>query len=180
MRLRSGNRNSPPPVRLAGHLHHTAALGQLMTSLYAAGRASYRYGEDDPAPGVPSMTAVMEQLNLKNLDQVVEINPGEHWVMVQGRCRLDRLRDFLAAEGMLLETGEARRQAGTGRPGQSTPKATPRTGKESLTVGAAVITGQVNAIWADLLAKDGKLQRRSQNELPPDALIVAAALRCTW
>ncbi|MDR2374769.1 MAG: hypothetical protein LBD77_11925 [Bifidobacteriaceae bacterium] len=26
-----------PPVRLAGHWHHTAAIGRLVASLYAAG-----------------------------------------------------------------------------------------------------------------------------------------------
>ncbi|MDR1187118.1 MAG: hypothetical protein LBK95_06655 [Bifidobacteriaceae bacterium] len=163
MRLTWGAK-SAAPVRLAGHQHHASALGELVTSLYAAGRPEYRDGPDDPAPGVPSITAVMEQLKLKNLDQVVEVRAAEGWAIAQGRCRLDSVLAFLAAQGLALAPG-------TRGPERRSPKPAP------LTAGAAVINGKVSAVWVDALAKDGLLTRRDQADLPPDALVVAAALR---
>jgi hypothetical protein len=168
-------------VRLAGHLYHTSAIGELVTSLYAAGQAQYRSGVGDPSPGVASITAVVPRLKLKNLDQVVEVNTAENWVMAQGRCRLSALRAYLIAQGLALAPGRL-----GGNPDKR-PNSSPAQGGEAEngragigavgTVGAGVIGGEVEAVWVDMLTQSGLVTRHAQAELPPDALIVAAALR---
>jgi FAD/FMN-containing dehydrogenase len=164
-----------PPVRLAGHWHHTAAIGRLVTSLYAAGRPEYRSGPADPSPGVASITAVLERLRLKGLDQVVEVKAADGWVMAEGRCRLDGLRVFLARRGLALVPGPRPAEAaGGGAGGGSGGWGRGRRGR--LTVGAGVIGGQLDAMWVDVLTKSGQLTREAPAELPPDGLVVAAAL----
>jgi hypothetical protein len=139
-----------------------------MTSLWAAGRPEYRNSPEDPAPGVPSITAVMEQLNLKRFDQVIEVNAADGWVAAQGRCRWDSLRTFLAERDLVLAPGSS-----AGQPPDATAEAS------ALTVGAVIAGRQARPLWVDVLTKDGILTRHEGTDLPPDALIVAAALRLT-
>ncbi|MDR2567642.1 MAG: hypothetical protein LBC97_16635 [Bifidobacteriaceae bacterium] len=153
-------------MRLTGHWRHTSAVGDLVTSLYAAGRPEYRSGPDDPAPGVPSITAVMPRLAVKGLDQVVQVNRAEGWVLAQGRCRLDGLRSFLAGQGLALAAVDP----AVGAPGRAR-------GRGCETAGAGVIGGVVSAVWADVLTKSGELARHSPDALPPDGFVVAVALR---
>ncbi|MDR1393517.1 MAG: FAD-dependent oxidoreductase [Bifidobacteriaceae bacterium] len=204
MRLFARQPGPPQAAEWIGRFHHTDGIGRLVDSLYAAGRAEYRDGPDDPAPGVPSITAVIPQLDLRSLDQVVELDEDNHWVVVQGRCRLDRLNLFLAGQNLVLadrlavgqpvpQTPGPLPESGTGRSGGASPTSqtaqtipsgrTPpvpppaRTGRaKPVTVGAGVIAGTVTAVWVDLLVRSGRLVRRGQTELPPDGLIIAALL----
>jgi hypothetical protein len=116
-----------------------------VTSLYAAGRAEYRSSPEDPSPGVPSITAVRPQLNTNRLDQVVEIDPDHSWVVVQSRCSLAALTAFLSEHGLVLEAGSNQTRVPP-------------------TVGAAVIAGTVQAVWVDLLAKDGRITRATPSQ----------------
>jgi FAD/FMN-containing dehydrogenase len=134
----------------------------LVTSLYAAGRPEYRKGPSDPSPGVPSITAVMPRLNLRRLDQVVEVDPSGEWVIAQARCRLDGLALLLARRELALALGPAPSTGAGGTGGR--------------TAGAAVIAGRVAALWVDVLTTSGEVTRHAQDALPPDALVVAAAL----
>jgi FAD/FMN-containing dehydrogenase len=140
----------------------------LVASLYAAGRPEYRAGPADPAPGVASVTAVMPRLALKGLDQVVEVNRDERWVLAQGRCGLDGLEVFLARRGLALASAPA-------GPLDAGRRRAERRGRR--TVGAAVIAAAVGVVWADVLTKDGEVTRHGAGALPPDGLVVGAALR---
>jgi hypothetical protein len=171
---RAGHREA---ARLVGHLYHTAAVGQLVTSLYGAGRAEYRSGPDDPSPGVPSIRAVLAQLDRRRLDQVVEVDVEGRWVFAQGRCRLVPLVRFLAERDLTLVGGAhpVRRAIWAGG-----------------TVGAGVIGQWVVAEAVDCLVRGGWVERvwakpgstddrRSEPQggvvdLPGDALVVAAVL----
>jgi hypothetical protein len=149
-------------VRLAGHFYHTTALGELVASLYEAGRPEYRAGAKDPAPGVASITAVRPQLKVTRLDQVVEVS-GAGLVWVQSRCPMAGLVSFLAGHGLRLVG-----------PGGQTP--IPAGFDATWTAGRAVIDGLVSAAWVDVLTKDGQITKHPQEALPRDALIVLAAL----
>jgi hypothetical protein len=145
-------------------MRHRTAVGKLVTSLYAAGRVEFRAGPDDPAPGVPSVTATVPKLDLKGLDQVVEVDPAGRWVVAQGRCRIDALTVFLAGRGLTLVASPA----GARSPGGQRTR--------ELTVGAAVIAGSTRSDWVDVLTRSGEITRRPPDGLPPDALVVAAEL----
>jgi hypothetical protein len=162
-------------VRIAGWLYHTSGIGDLMTSLYAAGRAEYRSCPNDPSPGVPSLTAVMPQLNLGRLDQVVSIDAANDYLIAQARCRLDGIVTLLRSRGLALAApsrlADTKTIVGAGAYPHSVSGR-----KCPLTVGSAVIAGTVAAEWADALTKDGMIRRYAPAKLPPDALILAAAL----
>jgi hypothetical protein len=173
-----GAKTAQSPVRLAGHLHHTSAIGDLVASVYAAGRAEYRTGSDDPSPGVPSITAVLPRLKFDRFDQVIEVNQDKGWVMAQGRCRLEALRGLLSSFGLALEpvrTGPF--EGHKPNADQSSISRSDERAGGPRTVGAGVIAGEVEAVWVDVLTKDGQLSRCAPGELPADALIVAAGLR---
>jgi FAD/FMN-containing dehydrogenase len=189
-------------------------VGDLVTSLYAAGRPEYRAGPADPAPGVASITAVMPRLDLRRLDQVVEVAADNSFVVAQGRCRLAGLAAFLsdreltlasppgpnpkagtgavpaaeaatlrasrddltslasaAASSVTLELAAAGQVASRGAPAEAEP---PAGGPKS--VGAAVIAHWVVVLWVDVLTRSGQITRHLAGSLPPDALVVAAAL----
>ncbi|MDR2348822.1 MAG: hypothetical protein LBD90_09490 [Bifidobacteriaceae bacterium] len=171
MLLFAASRSRAGRARVAGHMHHTAAVGDLVTSLYAAGCAACRAGPDDPAPGVPSIRAVMPKLNLRRLGQVVEIDPDGAWVIAQARCRLSAIALLLADQGLALAPGP-----GPGGPTRDRPA---RPARPARTAGAAVICGLAEALWVDVLTASGEITRHRQDALPPDALVVAAALATT-
>ncbi|MDR0626041.1 MAG: hypothetical protein LBG11_02065 [Bifidobacteriaceae bacterium] len=174
-----------------------------MTSLYAAGRAEYRVGPDDPSPGVASITAVMDRLNLAHLDQVIALSPADGLVTAQGRCRLSSLQTFLAEQNLALAVpvkvdarkdtegasaiwGGTKRSSGISRDGRDHGTAPrmkwARRGEDGgdgarMTVGAAVIGRTVGAESVDVLTKDGQISRHQPDQLPGDALVIAAELR---
>jgi hypothetical protein len=145
---------------LAGHWYHTAAIGDLITSLYAAGREEFRDGPDDPAPGVASITAVVPALDMRRLDQAIEVNQSEQTVLVQGRCRLQPLRVFLETQGLAF----------------APPRSAVTELAEPQSVGQAVIRRQLAARWVEVLTAQGTITRHAQDQLPPDALVVLVAL----
>jgi hypothetical protein len=151
---------------VAGHHHHTAAIGDLVNSLYAAGRPEYRGGPTDPSPGVPSLTAVADRLDTRALNRVVTVSGDtpQPTVTVETKCTWRHLAAVLQPKGWQVPDGARLPQ--------------------NSTVGAAIKQGQVQPTWVDVLTADGSITRHEAVDggtltLPPDALIVAAALPLT-
>jgi hypothetical protein len=151
---------------VAGLHHHTVAIGHLVASLYDAGQPSLRHGLDDPGPGVPSITAVIGQLDTSDLNRVVTVTTDTQLptVTVQGKCTWRHLAAVLGPKGWAVAADAACRPT-----------------QDQQTVGSAVKLGQVQPVWAEVLTADGRISRHDATQpggwsLPPDALIVAVAL----
>ncbi|MDR1152965.1 MAG: FAD-binding protein, partial [Bifidobacteriaceae bacterium] len=95
-----------PPV--VGFGAHTSAIGELVTSVYAAGSSTVRTGDpNDPSPGVPSIPAVMDQLSIKSLGGVVSIDAEARTALLQGCCPLARAVETLVPRGLMPATTPA-------------------------------------------------------------------------
>jgi len=143
---------------LGGFHQHTAALGDLLTSLYRAGSAAARSGPDDPSPGITSMRAVMERLDTSGLTNVISVDQDHGHVLCQARCSVVKLAKVVQDLGWWPHLPPARLET---------------------TVGAAVLSGSIPAdrvCWLEVLTTQGQITRCQPSQLPPDSLVLAVCL----
>ncbi|MCL2804234.1 MAG: FAD-dependent oxidoreductase [Micrococcales bacterium] len=149
--------------QLGGYHQHTAAIGDLMASLWAAGQVELRHGSDDPQPGVESISSVMAQLDTAGLTNVVSLDAAGRHITVQSKCPLGAAEAQAKSEGLGL------------------PVDWTKTSK-SITAGAALLRGLIQAesvSWVDVVTRSGQLTRHQANQLPPDALLLALRIQLT-
>jgi FAD/FMN-containing dehydrogenase len=88
--------------RLAGFGQHAAAVGELVTSLYAVGSAGVRLAPaSDPGPGVADFQAAVPKLDARSLTHVVSVDASARVALVQGHCPMARLADTLIPRGLV-------------------------------------------------------------------------------
>lgn len=144
---------------LGGFHQHTSAIGELVSSLYAAGSADLLDGPDDPRPGVPSIRAVMGQLKTKGLNHVVSLDVDQASAICQSKCLVTTLVEVASQMGLVPQLPEL---------------------PTNCTVGAAVLRQQIPpelVNWVDVLTTSGLISRHQVSQLPPDALLLAVSLQ---
>ncbi|MCL2787323.1 MAG: FAD-binding protein [Micrococcales bacterium] len=88
------------PLPIAGFWHHTAAVGDLVTSLYRLGRAR-EASSADASPGIADVSSVIVHLDTKALDRVVSIDVQARTAFVESRCPVWRLAEVCLSRGLI-------------------------------------------------------------------------------